>query len=369
MRILFLQEQPCIRSLKYAVGLKSYESNVKLTFGYCGLTLNDFYGYGDELFDAWHKINGDVEREIISIVKRVKPDLIHCHNARDALTVASISLFKGVIPIVHDIHDLLSLRNTQYDDGLERDNVTPERIRQEEEIALERSDGVIAVSEAILKIAGKKYNLDQKESLVFPNYVVKDMIPTVLKPKLSRSDGMIHLVYEGHLDSHRSGGHYDLFRIFEDIAEQDIHLHIYPSNENKIYEDLGERNDFIHYHRHLPPQELMAEMTQYDFGWSGFNVQKNRAHADTVLANKTFEYIAVGLPVITFPHRSQKRFIEKHGVGIVIDTVHDLTEKLSNHRTRDVKEQVLKSRYSFTVEGQIGKIYKFYEKILNSGLT
>ncbi len=366
MKILFLQEQPCIRALKYALGLRSLGNAIKLIFGYNGSTLDDYYGHGDDLFDEWFKISDNFERDIESIAQQVQPDLIHCHNAPDSLTVACLRLFKGVIPIVHDIHDLLSLRKTPYDDGLERERLSSDLIRREERAAIEGSDGLIAVSEAILEIATLNYSLDQKESLVFPNYVVKDMIPPTFKEKLTCSDGMIHLVYEGHLDSRRSGGHYDLFQIFEEIAKQSIHIHIYPSRENELYEDLAEKNGFIHYHRHLPPQELMKEITKYDFGWSGFNVQKNRTHADTVLANKTFEYIAAGLPVISFPHRSQKRFIERHGVGIVVDSLDDLAAKLTSTETKNIKDQVLKSRYSFTVENQINTISMFYQKILDS---
>jgi glycosyltransferase involved in cell wall biosynthesis len=349
------------------VGLKSQSSDVQLFFGYRGSTLSGYYGHGDELFDAWFKISEDFERDIDSITSHVQPDLIHCHNAPDSLTVATLKLFKGKIPVIHDIHDLLTLRKTRYDDGLKRKDDSSGKIKLEEKAAAEGSDGLIAVSETILEIAGKKYKLDRKESLVFPNYVVKEMIPAVLKPKLSCSEGLIHIVYEGHLDSERSGGHYDLLCIFEDIVRQGIHIHIYPSRENEMYADLGEMSEFIHYYQHLSPPELMAEMTRYDFGWSGFNVQKNRAHADTVLANKTFEYIAAGLPVITFPHESQKRFVEKHGVGVVIEKLDHLAEELSDQRTKDIKEQVLKSRYAFTVAEQISHIYEFYRKIVNSG--
>lgn len=363
MKILFLEEQPCIRALKYAKGLRAFYSDIELYFVYLGSTLNDFYGHGDELFDGWFKINEDTVSTLKSIVHKVNPDIIHSHNGPDSLTVASINAFRGLIPIVHDVHDLMSIRHTAYDDGFDRDEVSPARINLEEKIALEKSDAIIAVSEAILEIASKKYNLDGKKNLVFPNYIVNEMIPAVLKEKLSRSDGMIHIVYEGHLDGEGSGGHYDLYNIFREIANQAIHIHIYPSKENRLYKKLGEE-DVVHYHGSLRPHHLMAEMTQYDFGWSGFNISKNRDHTDTVLANKTIEYISAGLPVITFPHKSQKRFIEKYGVGIVIDNLKNLASKLTSKEIEDVKKRVLHKRYSFTVENQISKIYQFYRKII-----
>jgi len=282
----------------------------------------------------------------------------------DSLTVAAIEAFKGVIPIVHDVHDLMTIRHTAFDDGIERDEVSSDRIELEERIALEKSDGVIAVSEVILEVASQKFNLEDQRCLVFPNYAVDDMIPKVLKAKLSRLDGMIHIVYEGHLDGKRSGGHYDLYDIFREIAKQAIHVHIYPSRESSLYSKLSEDDNFIHYHGHLLPLHLMVEITQYDFGWSGFNVQKNKAHVDTVLANKTIEYISAGLPVISFPHKAQKRFIEKYGVGLVIVDISDLARKLKARDIVDIKKRVREKRYSFTVERQITEVFKFYRDVI-----
>ena len=49
-RVLFLQQQPCIRALKYAVGLRAAVPDVELGFSYRGGTLSEWYGAGDELF-------------------------------------------------------------------------------------------------------------------------------------------------------------------------------------------------------------------------------------------------------------------------------------------------------------------------------
>ena len=82
MKILFLQEQPCIRTLKYAVGLKSQSSDVQLFFGYRGSTLSGYYGHGDELFDTWYRIMEDFERDIDSIVSKIQPVTINAASSR-----------------------------------------------------------------------------------------------------------------------------------------------------------------------------------------------------------------------------------------------------------------------------------------------
>ncbi len=200
---------------------------------------------------------------------------------------------------MHDIHDLLSIRNTEYDDGLKRNGLTIEKIVQEEKAALENSDGIIAVSDAIFDIAFDRYQLDSRRCLVFQNYVAGEMLPVTDDKKLSDKDGMIHMVYEGHLDSDRNGGHYDLFDIFTEIARQGINIHIYPSRDTPIYRNFSKNESLIHYHETVNPARLIRELTKYDFGWAGFNSSKNSLHADTVIANKTVEYIAAGIPVVS----------------------------------------------------------------------
>ncbi len=44
MRVLFLQRQPCMRALKYAVGLRSAFPRMRLAFAYQGKTLSEWYG-------------------------------------------------------------------------------------------------------------------------------------------------------------------------------------------------------------------------------------------------------------------------------------------------------------------------------------
>jgi hypothetical protein len=81
------------------------------------------------------------------------------------------------------------------------------------------------------------------------------MIPPFLKDKLSERDGEVHIVYEGTLAS-LDGDHYDLRKIFKDIASHGMHIHVYDSHSNEDYKARALRmiplknrvNDVFGYH-------------------------------------------------------------------------------------------------------------------------
>jgi len=97
-----------------------------------------------------------------NIVDTQDVNLIHSHNAPDTLTNLCIDLFGGKIPIVHDIHDLMSARKTAYEGGLNRAD-DADNWHEEERQAIERSDAVITVSDAIFSIVRQQgYRLSEK---------------------------------------------------------------------------------------------------------------------------------------------------------------------------------------------------------------
>ncbi len=361
MNILFLEAQPCIRALKYAEGLKSVGSEVKLFFAYTRKTLTQFYGYGDELFEMMIKLKPEeLPQQINALFDWKNIDLVHSHNAPDFLTVSAIEASRGRIPIIHDIHDLISIRNTPYGSLDPRDSYILEIERR----AVTKCDGLIYVTSGVKEACESAYPLGQKPRIVFPNYVPRRLMPSTLRRKLSKDDGKIHLVYEGGLDSLNLGSHYDLKDIFKAIADQGIHIHIYSSIENPDYSAFAEGNDYIHYQGHLDAKELFSEITQYDYGWAGFNITRNKKHVDTVLANKVLEYIGCGLPVISLNHETQRKFIEENGIGVVITKMDQLSSRLQEEsELNEVRRRVLECRDQFTIESKINAVLNFYKSL------
>ena len=143
MRVLFLQRQPCIRAMKYALAIRGRGDDVTLGFAYQGKTLTEWYGSGDELFAGWWRLpRRDPAAAIARVVEEFRPDLIHSHNLPDLLTALALDAVGGDVPVVHDVHDMQSLRSTPYEDGFD----DPEDPVALERAAVEGCDGLIAVS-------------------------------------------------------------------------------------------------------------------------------------------------------------------------------------------------------------------------------
>lgn len=360
MKILFLEQQPCIRALKYAEGLRSIE-DVRLIFAYTKKTLTQFYGYGDELFDRMIKLEEEeLPRQIRRIFDAENINITHSHNAPDFLTVSAIEASQGRIPVIHDIHDLISIRNTHY--GI-LDPKDPD-VLETERRAVSECDGLIYVTTGVKDACERAYTINQKPTLVFQNYVPRRLMPSASRRKLSKNDEKIHIVYEGSLDSINLGSHYDLKDIFKAIADQGIHIHIYSSKENPDYGAFANAYGYIHYHGRLDTKELLQEITKYDYGWAGFNTTRNKKHTDTVLANKVMEYIVCGLPVISFNHKTQQKFIEENGIGIVINEINELSSRLKESELDKIRVRVSESKHNFTIESKIRQVLDFYESLV-----
>jgi len=366
--VLFLEPQPCIRALKYAKGLKwAFKGKIHIIFGYLYYTLSELYGHGNEVFDKLVRLNqNNVRGDIEKLVDTTNPSIIHSHNAPDALTVAAVEAVEREVPVIHDSHEALSLRKTGYYASDDEKKVLEEYPSQEK-LANEKSDGRIYVTEGIRDYIQQRYSVDPSKDIVFYSYVCESLVPSRLRKRLSEKDGQIHIVYIGTVTSLIEDSHYDLREIFREIAAHNIHLHMYVSiwgTRDKAYQRMAEDNEFIHYHGHLDQRTLLDRITQYDYGWAGFNTNdKNISHLDVVLPNKAFEYVACGLPILAFPHKTLKRFIERNMVGLVFDDIDEMASKLKEDEMESITNRVLDSRHKFTVEANIGKVIQHYERI------
>lgn len=348
MRVLYLHQQPCIRTLKYAAGLRAVRPDIELAFAYRGRTLTEFYGQGDELFDHWWRLGDDLAGDLRQVLAAWEPDLVHSHNLPDALTVLALEV--ADVPVIHDVHDMHSLRSTPYEDGFP----DPGDATALERAAVEGCHALITVSEPLLEELARRYALPAV-TCIYPNYALARDLPPELPE--ARENGRPRVVYQGTLS--RCGGHYDLREIFAEIAAQGVDLHVHPARDEPAYREI----DGVTVHPTVPPAELMRRLPAYDFGWAGFNGTLNRAHLDTALPNKAFEYMGCGLPVITLEHKALAGLVQAEGVGLVLGSVGELAERLRTVDGAALRARVAAARERFTVEGNVGRIAGLYDAV------
>jgi glycosyltransferase involved in cell wall biosynthesis len=355
MRVLFLQQQPCVRALKYAVGLAEQAPEVALGFAYRGRTLTELYGSGDELFEGWWPLGDDPAAALPEIVDEFAPDVIHSHNLPDELTVLALEETGGRIPVIHDVHDMQSLRCTPYEDGFPE----PADPLALERRAAEESAAVVTVSDELAGALAARYRLPGRV-LVYANYALARDLPPELPPARARRSGPPRLVYQGTLSA--NGGHYDLRDLFAAIAAQGVPLDVYPARAAPEYRSIPG----IRLHETLPAAELLQVLPDYDFGWAGFNSTLNGPHLDTALPNKLYEYLGCGLPVITLDHRALRRMLLAEGVGIALDRVEDLATALAAVDASALRDRIARARRRFTVEHEIERIAALYREVADA---
>ncbi|MDQ3867912.1 MAG: glycosyltransferase [Actinomycetota bacterium] len=354
MRVLFLQQQPCVRALKYAAGLRAVRPDLELAFAYQGKTLGEWYRSGDELFDAWFPLGDDPRSTLPIVLRHYAPDLVHSHNLPDSLTVLANEVDRA--PVVHDVHDLQSLRRTPYENGFPEPRELPTLERR----AIEESAAIVTVSDELLVEISALYRA-RGPAVVFPNYALGRDLPESL-PAREHLDGKpLRLVYEGTLST--NGGHYDLRAIFRVLAAGGVSLEIFPSREAPAYRALAAETPGVRYHDRVDPPALLRRLPEYDLGWAGFNACLNKAHLDTALPNKVFDYLASGLPVVTLDHRAIRRLLRERGVGIALDSPSDLRRVLSRCDIESVRDRVAAVRNSLTIEANIDPILALYDAV------
>ena len=352
MRILFVQQQPCVRALKYAVALRSRYSTLTLGFAYQGKTLSEWYGSGDELFDGWWDLGAEPAEGLRAAVDEFRPDLIHSHNLPDSLTATAVELFAGRVPVVHDVHDLQSLRQTPYENGFPE----PREPLELERLAIERCSALVAVSEELLDEIRARYR-PTTPTLAFSNYALRRDLPSELPAADRRNGDVPRLVYQGTLST--NGGHYDLREIFRGIVAEGVSLDVYPSRAVPAYAELPG----VRMHPTLPPRQLLAALPAYDFGWAGFNSDLNGAHLDTCLPNKAYEYVGCGLPVLTLGHRALSRLVSDGGLGYSLATLDDLGRQLARLDVVEIRHQIAAARLELTVEANVHRLWELYRRL------
>lgn len=190
-------------------------------------------------------------------------------------------------------------------------------------------------------------------------------------------NGELNLCYTGGLPSEEA--YYDSYvKCFMELAEQcrqnECHFHIYPAiwDENRwaVYMELEKQNEFFHMHKTVPFEQLKLELRKFDYGVfpmkdmelrKGIGIYTKQKMVYST-ANKYFDYLDAGLPVIAASPIKLVRFLEEKGV-LINWTVEQFDFDELRRRRSEIKKRVLAERETFQIQNHINELTDFYNSL------
>lgn len=341
MLVLSISNHCCIRVVKQ--GLALLNNGVGVTFLHNRIANAEMKTILPSM-SFW----ADRNQFIAKLQQFVGVDVMHVHNEPDwMIHVAKATLPE--MPVVYDCHDLDSMRMGT--------------ASEDEQLAMQWADAYIFPSQSYMRDAAAFHKLPKsKPKAVIYSMCAKAMI---VERELPRLGG---IVYEGGVlaipdnapeINWQRFGYRDYRPVSVALAEQGIPFVMYGANNKFANECLAAGAVWM---PKLPYWELLRQMTRYDWGFVG--VAAPHPQADKGMPNKLFDSIAAGIPVIVMHHQEAAEFVEKHRLGVVVDSVADIPKVYGEHeKYRKIVQEV---RHDLTMESQMENLRQVYSNLLKS---
>ena len=86
--------------------------------------------------------------------------------------------------------------------------------------------------------------------------------------------------------------------------------------------------------------------------------------ANTTFANKVFDYICAGIPVVVMNANRMGKWLEETGLGITIKGFEDIEKLKDIELWEELQQKILGERKKYSMEENIGPLEEFYEEML-----
>jgi hypothetical protein len=283
-------------------------------------------------------------------LQRLKPDIAFCHG--DWMNYWVVPQSQGIPYILfeHDVHSLRTGLNTKQ--------------RNAEKAMLEGAAGIMFTSPDHQNYCNDNYQLTKHQGLVYLRPLKKDLAFSPL-PKLPGK----HLVYAGGIINTTGSNYgYRAYRqIFTDFIDAGWTVHVYGNHTQA--ETLKEYSKFgCVPHTWVPYWALLKEMSQYTAGLQAYTKEgvntKAFEYTQTCRPNKTWDYLAAGIPTIGLNAGNCAKIYQEGGWGITIPDTERKT--LENIELPSFPESL---RFEHTMDGDISVFNRVIKGVLKTGNT
>jgi glycosyltransferase involved in cell wall biosynthesis len=259
-------------------------------------------------------------RRVTKFYEDAKFDIIHVHDLYMSKTV---DRERVPVPLVLDLHENWpeAVKNYHWSSNPRtRWLVLPALWKKKENNYLAHADGFVLLSPYFKNKIEEKFYSKGKHFAVYPNVPYKDMFNglDVLPEKYKYLKDKLVLLYFGKLAKRR--GILNLLEAVNSINNDDIHLLLIGPVEKEKEERIRpfikklEKQKKATWIPWIELSELSSFMPAVDLGVSP--IEKNDQH-DIGVANKVFQYMLFGKPLIVSNSTAQRELVEEADSGWV----------------------------------------------------
>jgi len=290
-------------------------------------------------------------------------DVFHVHNEPSWFVTAVKETCD--VPVVLDVHDSYLARSTpaQADAKLEA-GTAHVRVTTEERNNFQLADALVFPGERFRATVSDEFRLPQ------PAIVIPSAVPERFY-QYKTLDWHGGLVYEGKTNTPAECvGASEFFRYcdYTALAEQattlGLDFHLYAGRKGEAFRKAYSFDKcYVHDPQQFP--DLLKVISRHDWGLVG-NVYRT-PEWDAAMPNKLFEYMAAGVPVVAMNAADCAEFIERHDIGIVVDSLEELCARWGEHRVK--RNNVLRLRKRFSMNRYVSALEDFYANLTPGVVT
>lgn len=295
---------------------------------------------------------------ILILNKKIKPDVIHCHDTLVLPIGFFIKFFLGK-KLVYDAHELESNKNGQT-------KFLSKMTLLIEKFCYSSIDLLISVSPSIIK--WYEQNLGNKNNVLILNSPQIETLESTISnninyfhDKFNIDNGKLVFIYVGALTEGR--GIETLLQAFQNplVKSHVVFMGFGPLKE-KILKNVQDFNN-IHFHNPVPHDEVVKIVKHADVGLCFL---ENISLSDYFcLPNKLFEYIFSGTPVLATNFPDISDLVSEYDLGICCDfNLSDLTNAILSLEIKP-PGRILKNLENLSWDAQSKKLVTAYITIKN----
>jgi glycosyltransferase involved in cell wall biosynthesis len=261
-----------------------------------------------------------LSKPIQNFVLETQIDAIHIHDLQIARAVFNIKSNKKIVLDLHENRPEIMKFYSHVNSFLGKLLIYPIRWKKFEYRYIKLANKVIVVTDSAKRYYIKEVNVEADKIAVVPNTIRRKFYEDVVFDDkiISKYKGTFNLLYLGETGLRR--GTKELIQAIDSVKDviPNVKLIIVgKSREDEILRhevDSLKLNEFVEL---TGWQNFETFQSYLKIAKIGFSPLHRNIHHDTTFANKIFQYMSFGLPVVVSDSTAQKEVIEECNCGLI----------------------------------------------------